>query len=125
MTLDELKQTAKIHSIKVGIIKRALYTALADSIQESSDEIIAVAEGFDKDSANAVPVVVTEVNVYLARHAGTFAAPVVEQLPREDVEGVAVSGALLKAVRIRTAGGEYYIDRMDPDGAKELQKALS
>lgn len=71
MDFSILQTKAKENGIKIGFLTKGLYRQVASIIPES-EEILGMASGFDKKSANKVPIIVTTNNVYIIKYAGTL-----------------------------------------------------
>lgn len=121
MTIDELKEIAAKHGIKVGWTRKGLYRQLAESIVDG-EEVLLIVEGLA--GTNKVPVIVTPDRVYMAWYQTSMGGMDVQTINRSKIEGVATSGTLLKRVIISTAGKDYVVEKIAPDKAQELKKII-
>lgn len=127
MTFDDFKAKAKEYGVKVEFLNKGLYRAIFQQLpdQLDIDNIELIAEGFDKTSTNAVPVIVTDNRVFLTKYKGKFSGPAVTAVSRDKIEAVETSGMALKKVFISTQGSEYTIERVKPDQAQKLAQLFS
>jgi hypothetical protein len=121
MDVSKLQEAAAAHGVKVGMLKKGLYTMLAQSIPDDA-EIEIVAEGLA--GPNPVPIVVTEKTVYAMSHKGAFGLNAAT-ISRAKITDVEVSGGLLATLVISVQGKEYAFERMQMPVAQRVAAILA
>jgi len=123
MKLEALKAQAKQHDIKVGWTNKALFSQIAQKLPEDA-EIEVIVTGLNENSQK-VYVVVTPEKVYMISYASIVGGINTATIDRSKITGVSTSGGLLRSVSISTAGGNYVIDKANPQSAAKIESVLA
>jgi uncharacterized membrane protein YsdA (DUF1294 family) len=125
MDFEKLKTTAGKFGVKVGFTNKGLYANLAKIIPE--DEIIIyILQGLDKNSANSIPVIITEKTVYLIAYAGMLFGVNTAAIPISKITSVSTEksgfGGLLQNLLIAEGTVVHTITNI---GAPSAQQAIA
>jgi len=125
MDFNKLKEIAKGKGIKVGFRTKGLYKLIAPMIPDT-ETVIEMASGFDKNSANSCPIIVTDKNVYFFNFSTWLLGGLDQRIiPLKNVTSLSSGGGLLASFVINDGTAEYEVKGIVPKKANDLIQAIN